>query len=461
MDNFDALRRRHLEDVRRFTPDAIAQLDWTREQVFEHQTRRLREVVDHAQQSPPYYAERLGHVDASQLELSDLPSLPLLTKADVMDHWDQIVTDRRLRLEGVTTHLEQLHEGQQDNAYYLGRYYAAATGGTSGKRGVFLWDWETFIVTVNTTYRMDAQQDLLHPVDGPRRTAVICAGSFVHGSRMLFPSMLDPQRDVLVIAAGTPIDKMIAKLNDYQPDRLVGYASIIEEFCAQALEGRLNIRPQRISTNSEPLLPEARQMAQDAWGINIHNSWGSVEIGIGATEGESFGGSTLAEDFMIVESVDRENRPVADATQADHVLVTKLFGSVMPMVRYEMTDTLVIDDGPNPDAPGYRRIVDIKGRSDDWFVYPGNVKIHPMVFRRVLGQDRHISEYQVQQTGRGARVLAIAHGDSTFADCETALKRALSEAGVADAEVSIDRVDQLPRHPQTNKLKRFVTLSPK
>jgi len=459
MDDFEALHRRHIEDVRRFTTDAVAHLDWTREQVLENQTRWLREVVANAQQKSPYYAQRLGHLDATRLQLSDLPSIPPLTKADVMTHWDQVVTDRRLHLESVIDHLDQLRAGEHQDFYYLGEYYAAATGGTSGQRGVFLWDWETFVVTANLTYRMEVRQDLRCPVESPRRTAVVCAGSFVHTSRLLFPTMLDPQRDVLVLSAGTPIDKMVAELNDYQPDRLVGYASIVEELCAEALDGRLKVQLQRISTNSEPLLPEARRMAQQAWGINIHNGWGSVEIGLGATEGESFAGSTLAEDFLIVESVDAENQPVADAAQADHVLVTKLFGNAMPLVRYELTDTLVIDDGPNPDAPGYRRIVDIKGRADAWFVYPGNVKIHPMVFRGVLGQDRHISEYQVQQTKRGARVLAIAHGAFSSAPSETALRKALADAGLADADVSIERVAELPRHPQTNKLKRFVQLA--
>lgn len=86
MDDFEALRRRHIADVRRFTSEAVAHLDWTREQVLENQTRRLREVVAHAHQHSPYHAQRLGHLDASQLELSDLPSIPPLAKADVMAH---------------------------------------------------------------------------------------------------------------------------------------------------------------------------------------------------------------------------------------------------------------------------------------------------------------------------------------------------------------------------------------
>ena len=147
-----------------------------------------------------------------------------------------------------------------------------------------------------------------------------------------------------------------------------------------------------------------------------------------------------------------------DFAQADRLLVTKLCGQVMPMVRYEMTDTVIIDDAENPDAPGYRRIREIKGRADTWFAYPNDVKIHPMVFRGVLGQDRQISEYQVQQTPDGARVLAITHGEFAPADLERALIQSLSRAGLPNAVVTIQCVSELPRHPQTNKLKRFIPL---
>ena len=455
---FQQLRRRHLEEIRVYTPKVVEHLSWSRDQVQEEQTRRLRKVIAQAQASSPFYADRLGHIETSTFEVGDLVNIPPLTKHDVMENWDRIVTDRRLHLEEVTAHLEGLHSGSHSNPYYLSQYYAAATGGTSGQRGVFLWDWESFIVFVNVAYRMEAQQDALTPPPHPRRTAVICAGSYVHGSRFAFPTMVDPERDARVFPADLPMDRMVEQLNAYQPDRIVGYASIVQELCALALDGRLHIQPQRITTNSELLFPEARAMAKEAWGINIHNSWGSVEIGMGATEGDSFQGMTLAEDFLIFEPVDEHDRPTQDLMEADRLLVTKLCGYVMPMIRYEMTDTVIIDDAENPDAPGFRRVKEIKGRADVWFEYPNKVKIHPMVFRGVLGQDRHISEYQVQQTPEGARVLAITHGEFSPVTVEHTLIQSLRKAGLPNPHVTVQIVTELPRHPQTNKLKRFVPL---
>jgi phenylacetate-CoA ligase len=458
VDDFLSLRARHVEDVRAFTPEAIARLSWSRERIRDEQVRRLRRMLVHAQRHSRFHAARLTHIDAEAFRLEDLETLPSMTKDDVMDAWDEVVTDPELHLQDVSAHLDALLSGEKTDAYLRGKYYAAATGGSSGKRGIFLWDWETFVVMANITYRMEARQDLREQPVGPRRTAVICAGSFVHGSRFLYPTMLDPAREARIFPAGRPIPELISGLNEYQPDRLVGYASIIQEVCAEARDGRLKIRPRRISTNSEPLFDEARAMALEAWGLNIHDTWGSVEVGLAACEGESCSGMTLAEDFLIFEAVDAGNRRVAELARAEKVLVTKLYGTVMPLIRYELADSLIIDAGPNPDAPGCRRIREVKGRSDAWFVYSGNIRIHPMSFRGVLGQEPHISEYQVQQTPNGARVLAIVHGSFSPAPLEEALVQALAEAGLPEAKVTIEPVAELPRHPETNKLKRFLPL---
>ena len=64
----------------------------------------------------------------------------------------------------------------------------------------------------------------------------------------------------------------------------------------------------------------------------------------------------------------------------------------------------------------------------------------------------------MQQTLRGARVLAIVHGSFSPGPLEKALAGALEEAGLPGAIVTVEPVAELPRHPETHKLKRFVPL---
>lgn len=59
-------------------------------------------------------------IDADTVTGADLAAIPTMTKADVMEHWDEIVTDPRLTLELAETHLERV--ASEGPAYLLGEY---------------------------------------------------------------------------------------------------------------------------------------------------------------------------------------------------------------------------------------------------------------------------------------------------------------------------------------------------
>ena len=79
----------------------------------------------------PFYAEFHRGLDNAPLE-----ALPTVSKAQLMERFDDFVTDRGVRLADVERHLEAAAVTDS----YLGRYRVAATGGTTGRRGVFLAD---------------------------------------------------------------------------------------------------------------------------------------------------------------------------------------------------------------------------------------------------------------------------------------------------------------------------------
>lgn len=456
MKRFEAIRAKNIERFRQAIPGAAKRLSWSREQIEDEQTRRLRETLAYAKANSPFYAERLRDIDPDGFCLEDLPGIPPVTKADVMEHWDDIVTDKRLTLAGANQHLADLHDGRKDNYYFDDAYYICATGGASGRRGLYLWDTDLFVTTAAVCHRMEAWEDSQSSPPENGRTAVICAGSYLHASRMLFPLSADPRREIKAISAGLPLTEIIETLNAFQPDRIISYSSVLEELCAAAVNGALTITPKRLSVNSEPLTEEARQEAQGVWGINIHNTWGSVEIGIGAYEGNRFDGLILAEDVLIAEGVAPSGTIIQEG-DADRLLITRFYGNTLPLIRYEMTDQAVLASPGSAVAPAYRRIMELKGRADTWFQY-GSIKIHPMVFRSVLGQEAAIIEYQVRQTKTGADIDLIIHDAVNIACLKNTLTDKLAGLGLNEPVLQIKAVDELPRHAETSKLTRFVPL---
>jgi phenylacetate-coenzyme A ligase PaaK-like adenylate-forming protein len=55
----------------------------------------------------------------------------------------------------------------------------------------------------------------------------------------------------------TPLDEMVAALNDYRPEVLAGYASTMGELAELQLQGRLAISPRVVLTTSEVLTDDA------------------------------------------------------------------------------------------------------------------------------------------------------------------------------------------------------------
>ena len=76
----------------------------------------------------PWHRERLKGIDVASISEADLTSLPTMTKGDVMSHWDEIVTDKRLSLKGANDHITAKLRSPDTDYYYQGDYEIFATG---------------------------------------------------------------------------------------------------------------------------------------------------------------------------------------------------------------------------------------------------------------------------------------------------------------------------------------------
>jgi phenylacetate-coenzyme A ligase PaaK-like adenylate-forming protein len=451
-------RRAHLAAIAARLPAHVERLSWSAAEIAAERELALREALAYAKANSPWHANRLAKIDAATFTEAQLETLPVMTKTDVMSHWDEIVTDRRLTLAGCNANIAAKLSGACKDYYYLDEYLVIATGGSSGVRGVFPWGWDEFIEIACVTFRYQLRDEPPETLTGRRLLAVVEAGEIVHGSPFLFSVSTDPAAEVKWVPAATPIAELVAELNGGQPTQINSFASSLQEIAAEALAGRLKISPRRVTTNSEPLMPETRDAARKAWNVEINNMWGCVEVGHIGIECDAHQGMHRTDDLIITEFVDHNDRPTTDPDKIDRVLVTSLFGRTLPLIRYELTDVPVPGDRPCSCGAAFPLIESVKGRSDDIFVYAGDVHVHPLVFRTPLGQNSAIEQYQVHQTERGAKIGVIATGPVDTEALKKQLTDALAQAGLPNAEIEIDLVDTLERHKETGKLRRFIPL---
>src|SRR4029453_1292183 len=81
-------------------------------------------------------------------------------------------------------------------------YQVFSSGGSSGVRGVYVWDWAFFVSVACLAWRTQARAELQMPQKGPTRLAVLEAGMPPHASTPLFDVPTAAGMETVVIAAG-------------------------------------------------------------------------------------------------------------------------------------------------------------------------------------------------------------------------------------------------------------------
>jgi len=132
---------------------SVRRLGWSAERLAAERELRLRELLQWSYDHSDFWRERLVGHDLSAFTEADLPSLPILTKKELMANFDRIVTDPNLTLERVNDHVNHLDA----DAYLDDQYRTVVTSGTGGVRGIFVYGWSEWI-----TYTFD-RDSLAHP----------------------------------------------------------------------------------------------------------------------------------------------------------------------------------------------------------------------------------------------------------------------------------------------------------
>jgi phenylacetate-CoA ligase len=447
----EALRRRHVADFEAMLPEYLGRIEWTADRVADERGRALRSLLATAVARSPWHRERLSGIDPGGFSEADVASLPVMTKTDLLDNFDDLVTDPRITRELCERHLEEAAAG---GGYLLGQYHVVASGGSSGQRGVFVYGWDAWAICWASMARFPQRDWASDPaLAGVRRVAaVVAASKATHVSaafRRTFSTDRIPEH---LIPVSQPLERIVDGLNQLRPTELIGFSSMLQRLAREAQAGRLRISPRRVMAIAEPLLPEARAAIRRAWDVPIGCRYGMSE---GVFTGFCGHGTHLPDDLCVFEPVGADGKIVAPGVPSRFVYVTNLYNHTLPLIRFEVTDEVTVLEEPCPCGSAFRRIADPQGRLDDTFVYPGGVSIHPHVFRSCLGQHRQIVEYQVRQTECGAEIRVVTDAEIDTVGVGLRIAEALAAVGLDQPDVIVTRVATLDRQA-SGKLKRFV-----
>jgi len=283
-----------------------------------------------------------------------------------------------------------------------------------------------------------------------RRPTIVTIGSPspLHDSYRLPLSMDVGLYRYYVLPATAPVEELVQQLNSIQPHVLRGFPSMLGLLVTEQLQGRLRINPSIIAGGGEPLTSELRKQLQAAWQSPGFDIYGTQE-GLRAMECNPGQGMHIFEDLGVVEVVDEDNCPVPDGTLGHKILFTSLFGFTQPVIRYEISDMMVLAPEPCPCGQPFRRILAINGRNDDVLYLQGRtgrqVAVHPVHFWNVLESFADIRQYQVVHESDGVclRLMFEEGNGNTARSVREQLAQKLHTLGVDCPSIRVELVTTL------------------
>lgn len=405
---------------------------WSREEVLAYQARRLVDLRTFAVERSPFYRDL-----HRGLETAPLAALPVITKATLMERFDDLVTDRDVRLADVERYVTTASATDR----FHGRYRVSATGGTTGRRGVFLADpheWTQVLASYGRAYEWAG---VAAGLTNRIRMAVISSTNPTHQSSIVGATVASRFVPTLRLDATTPVDEIVAALNDFKPDSLVGYASVLRILAGEQSAGRLQVSPRAVMSASEVLTADSRERIRVAFGVAPTNVYAATETAGIASECR-LGHLHRYEDLVITEFVDEHDQPVPEGEFGAKTLVTVLFSRTQPLIRYELSDRVAAAPGLPGDLP-FALLAGIEGREEDILTL-GGVSVHPNVFHAAL-ERLPVAGWQVIDEGDGLRVLLAGGPSIDTMAVRDSVRGALSRVGVIDVAVIVELVDSIPR----------------
>ena len=340
---------------------------------------------------------------------------------------------------------------------HLGEFRVLCSGGTSGQRGLFVFDaadWERFLAGL---VRWNVDFLGVAPRLPRRRIAAVAATTPLHMTARMGATIDIGAHAMLRLDAREPLERLAAQLQAFRPEVLIAYPSIAALLADEQSAGRLRIAPKIVCTTSEVRTPEMEARIVGAWGVQPFNCYASTETGILAVDCERHGGLHLLTDHTLVEVVDEHDRPVTPGTPGHHLLVTSLLNRTLPILRYRLDDLVTLSAEPCPCGRPFPLVVGLDGRSDDVLRLPGRtgaaVALHPLALRSPLARIAGLKQYRIVHAGGSLLVEVVAAEAAVAETVAKALRQVLEVQGIEGVTVDVRRVEAIARHAASGKFK--------
>ncbi len=421
--------------------------------IVQRSRSRLVAQIDFARVQVPLYAHRYRHLPpAAQVARADLPPL---TKAELMADLEASLSDRTLTAAAIDAFIADVGKV---GTLLDGRYAVMTSSGSTGAPAIFLHD-RAALATYQALelFRFRGAASPAHMaarlMAGERYAMVAATGGHFAG----VTTIEHLRRSNPWLAAGMrvcsllqPVAALVSELNAFAPTLLATYPTAAEMLADEADAGHLHLQLAELWLGGETLAPEVRTRLARRFGCRVRDAYGASEfMSIGWDCGH--GSLHVNADWVLLEPVDAQNRPVEPGTASHTVLLTNLVNRVQPLIRYDLGDSITV-------------LLHVEGRHDDILRFAASdgheVVALPLVLTTVLEEEAGVRDFQLVQHVGGRLELRLHGGAPRSAGrrARAALTRYLHAQGACGVKIEVGAHAPLAS-PRSGKLRRVLRLA--
>jgi phenylacetate-CoA ligase len=432
--------------------------------IAQRQLKRLQELVSYARTQSRYFAQVYRDVPE---QVKSIKQLPVVGKAEMMNHFDEWVTDPAITKHNVEAFIADPSLIGHD---YLDRYVVCTTSGSTGIPAILVHDHGALAVYNVLGYIrslpvfLSSLRNIGAFLRGKGRLAAIfvTGGHFLGNTMSARRSRKMPWRAKTqrLFSALTPIAELEHELNAFQPVIVGGYPSTLEVLAKEQDAGRLHIHPVLMNAAGETLTDAVRQHIAAVFQSSVGNYYGSSEA-VGLTFECKRQQLHVNSDWYILEPVNEHDQPVPPGQLSQSVLVTNLANWVQPIIRYKMGDRVTISPEACPCGSPFP-VIHVIGRTDEILSLPALhgevVQILPLAISSIAEETPGVYSCQIIQTEPlklkiRLAVKEIGTEQSVWKALKERLETFLAEQGITN--VVIEKALEPPQlHPKSGKFQQ-------
>lgn len=406
---------------------------WSLEDHKAHQDQKLRQVVQHAYQTVPYYTELFDSLKLKPQDIrsvADLPKLPILNKETIRKRGSDMFSK-----DWPTRRISYGH-----------------TGGTTGTAMTLACDIDTTAWQWAVWWRHRARFGL--NLNDP--FIVLAGRSVVPMNRMDPPFWRRnfPMHQTYVSIHHMTQPNMGALVSYLQKRKVKyysGYPSALYLLATYLLDNAitLNHPPQFVVTGAETVLPHQRRVIEQATGARLTDQYGASEHcgNISECQLHSY---HVDMEFGAVEFLSDPNLP----PDVRRIVCTGFHNPVMPLIRYDIGDLATVTDQPCDCGLRLPRVLKIDGRIESYVITPDGRQLGRLDF--LFKGSHRIREAQLIQHSIDRLLVKVVRSNGYDQTDEQELLGQIRHYLGDVIEVDIEYIDEIPREAN-GKFRQIVS----